>query len=128
SSKIGPAFTGTYRRVPPGPATSTLYPPGRARSAGTVTASTARAVAVVMSTVTGACSRVPAAAGLLSVTVTGIVVAGLCPCCGAVVVATVPTNDTTPGVVVPSGRVTVTASPAFTCDSSETSSGTITTC
>src|ERR1022692_2391701 len=44
------------------------------------------------------------------------------------VVATLPTADTTPGVVVPSGSVTVTISPALTSDWSETSSGTVTTC
>src|SRR6266702_4487045 len=44
------------------------------------------------------------------------------------VVATSPTADTTPGVVDPSGNVTVTVSPALTSDWSETSSGTVTTC
>ncbi len=54
SSKI-PGVTGTYRRVLPGPATSTTYPPGdRSSSAVTGTASTSWAVAVVMCTVTGA--------------------------------------------------------------------------
>src|SRR6202042_1116534 len=126
SSKI-PGAPGTYRRTFPGPATSTTYPPGdRASSAVTGTASTSRAVAVVMYTVTGAWSSAPAAPGSVSRTCTGIVVTG--PSCPDVVVATVPTTDTTPGVVVSSGSVTVTASPALTSDSWETSSGIITTC
>src|SRR5258707_1723635 len=80
-----------------------------------------------MFTVTGAWSRVPAAPGSVSVTCTGIVVAGFCPDPG-VVVATVPTEETTPGVVAPSGRVMLTVSPALTSDWSEASSGTVTTC
>src|SRR5262249_21290636 len=44
------------------------------------------------------------------------------------VVATVPTEDTTPGVVVPSGSVTVTASPAWTSDWAEASSAIVATC
>src|SRR5580693_3474493 len=44
------------------------------------------------------------------------------------VVATLPTADTTPGVVDPSGSVTVTVSPALTSDWSEASSGIVTTC
>ncbi len=44
------------------------------------------------------------------------------------VVAALPTADTTPSVVVPSGSVTVTLSPALTSGWSETSSGTVTTC
>ena len=80
SSKI-PAVTGTQRRVFPGPATSTAYPPGDwATSAVTGTASTGPGLlAVVMFTVTGAWSRVPAALGSVSVTCTGIVVAGALP-------------------------------------------------
>ena len=39
-----------------------------------------------------------------------------------------PTEETTPGVVLPSGRVTVTVSPAFTCDCWEASSGIDTWC
>src|SRR5258708_9732620 len=80
-----------------------------------------------MFTVTGAWSRVPAAPGSVSVTCTGIVVAGFCPDPG-VVVATVPTEETTPGAVAPSGRVMLTVSPALTSDWSEASSGTVTTC
>ena len=64
-----------------------------------------------MFTVTGAWSKVPAVPGSVSVTCTGIVV--VCPepltrawC------ATVPTEETTPGVAAPSGSVTVTLSPA----------------
>ena len=88
----------------PGPATSTAYPPeARASSAPTGTTSALRAVAVVMFTVTGAWSRVPAAFGSVSVTSTGIVAAGLPP--GPDVVATVPTADTTPGVVSAVGTV-----------------------
>ncbi len=81
-----------------------------------------------MFTVTGAWSRLPAAFGSVRFTYTGIVVAGPCPCCPGVVVATVPTEDTTPGVVVPSGSVMLTASPALTSDWSEASSGIVTTC
>src|SRR5215467_3759884 len=132
SSKI-PGLTGTQRRVFPGPTTSTTYPSGdRASSAPTGTARTLLTLAVVMFTVTGAWSRVPAAFGSVSFTCTGIVVAGLCPCCGVcdagVAVATVPTEDTTPGVVVPSGSVMLTVSPALTSDSWLTSSGIVTTC
>ena len=78
--------------------------------------------AVVMFTVTGAWSRVPAAAGCVSVTVTGIV--------GPLAVpdATVPTEETVPGVVAPSGSVTVTASPAVTSASWEVLSRIVTTC
>src|SRR6202043_3717322 len=57
----------------------------------------------------------------------GVVAAGPCPGPGGVV-ATVPTSDTAPGVVVPSGSVMLTGSPALTCDWSEASSGIITTC
>ena len=53
---------------------------------------------------------------------------GLCPCDAGVVVATAPTEEITPGVVVPSGSATVTLSPAFTCDCMEASSGIVTTC
>src|ERR1700744_1742398 len=77
-----------------------------------------------MFTVTGAWSRLPAALGSVRFTCTGIVVTG--PCCPVVVVATVPTEDTTPGVVVPSGSVTVTPSPALTSDCWATSGGTVT--
>src|SRR5205807_8121290 len=74
SSKI-PTVTGTQRRVLPGPTTSTTYlPVDWATSAVTGTTSAPRAVAVVMFTVTGAWSRVPAACGSVSVTCTGIVV------------------------------------------------------
>src|SRR5215469_7054866 len=130
SSKIGPTVTGTRcARVVPAPTTSTAYPPEAwATRALTGTASTSRAVAVMMFTVTGAWSRAPAAPGSVSVTVTAIVVLGLCPDDAGAVVATAPTDVTTPGVVVPSGSVTVTASPALTSDSWETSSGIITTC
>ena len=86
------------------------------------------ALAVVMFTVTGAWSRVPAASGSVSVTSTGIVVVGPCSCCPCVVVATAPTEEIRPGTVVPSGSVTVTLSPAFTCDWAEASSGIVTTC
>ena len=128
SSKI-PGCTGTQRRLLPGPATSTSYPRGDwASSADTGTASAFLALAVVMFTVTGAWSRVPAASGSVSFTCTGIVVAGPCSCCPAVVVATVPTEEIMPGTVVPSGSVTVTLSPALTCDWSEASSGIVTTC
>ena len=106
SSKI-PGVTGTYRRPPPGPVTSTTYPPGRASSAVTGTASTPRAAAVVMYTVTGAWSRLPAAAGSVSLTCTGIVVL-VVPSDDVDVAATVPTEDSTPGVDVPSGSVTLT--------------------
>jgi hypothetical protein len=51
-----------------------------------------------------------------------MVVVGFSPC-PDVVVATLPTEETTPGVVVPSGSVMVTASPALTSDWSEASSG-----
>src|SRR4029077_10330868 len=104
-------------------------PPGDwATSAVTGTASTGPGLLpVVMFTVTGAWSRVPAALGSVSVACTGIVVDGLPP--GPdVVVATVPTEETTPGVVVPSGSVTVTLSPALTSDWSEASSAIVTTC
>src|SRR5262249_19465416 len=104
-------------------------PDARAISAVTGTASTGRPLlAVVMFTVTGAWSSVPSARGSVSFTCTGIVVVGSCPCWLEVVVATEPTEDTTPGVVVPSGNVTFTASPAFTCAGPETSSGIVTTC
>src|ERR1700761_6046104 len=80
-----------------------------------------------MYTVTGAWSRLPAAPGSVSFTCTGIVV--LLPCPGPdVVVATVPTDDTTPGVEVPSGSVTVTGSLALTSDWAEASSEIVTTC
>src|SRR5580692_1114819 len=59
-----------------------------------------------MFTVTGAWSRLPAALGSVRFTCTGIVVTG--PCGPDVVVATVPTEDTTPGVVVPSGSGIIT--------------------
>jgi hypothetical protein len=124
-SKI-PGRTGTQRRVFPGPATSTAYPPGDwATSAVTGTASTSCAVAVVMFTVTGARSSDPAAPGSVSLTCTGIVVVASGPEPGE---ATLPTEDTTPGVVVPSGSVTVTLSPALTCDWPEASSAIVTTC
>ena len=58
-----------------------------------------------MYTVTGAWSRVPAAPGRSAAPVTGIVVA-VPRRPGRGVVATVPTDDTTPGVAVPSGSVT----------------------
>src|SRR5215470_15022112 len=126
SSKI-PGLTGTQRRVFPGPTTSTTYPPGdRASSAPTGTARTLLTLAVVMLTVTGACSRVPADLGSVSFTCTGIVVVGLPP--DPDVVAAVPTEETTPGVVVPSGSVMLTVSPAFTSDCCEASSGIVTTC
>src|ERR1700736_6518252 len=79
-----------------------------------------------MFTVTGAWSRLPAACGSVSFTSTGIVVVALPP--DPDVTATVPTEETTPGVVVPSGSVTVTLSPAFTSDCCEASSGIVTTC
>src|SRR5215469_15958666 len=128
SSNI-PGVAGTQRRVFPGPTTSTWYPPDAwATSAVTGTASTGPPLlAVVMFTVTGAWSSVPSARGSVSVTCTGIVVVGPCPCWLDVVVATAPTEDTSPWVVVPSGSVTVTASPAFTSDGPETSSGIVTT-
>src|SRR5215470_9115660 len=126
SSKI-PGLTGTQLRAFPGPATSTTYPPGdRASSAPTGTARTLLTLAVVMFTVTGAWSRVPAAFGSVSFTCTGIVVAGLPP--DPDVVATVPTAVATPGVVVPSGSVMLTVSPAFTSDCCEASSWIVTTC
>src|SRR6185437_11360258 len=81
--------------------------------------------AVVMFTVTGARSRPPAASGSVSFTWTGIVGAAPGPEPGE---ATLPTEDTTPGVVVPSGSVTVTLSPALTSDWSEASSAIVTTC
>ena len=81
----------------------------------------------MMFTVTGAWSRVPAALGSVSVACTGIVVDGFPPGPDAVV-ATVPTEEITPGVVVPSGSVTVTVSPALTSDWSAASSGIVTTC
>ncbi len=43
-------------------------------------------------------------------------------------VATVPTDDTTPGVVVPSGSVMLILSPALTCDCIPASRATFTTC
>src|SRR6266516_6544019 len=79
-----------------------------------------------MFTVTGAWSRLPAACGSVSFTCTGIVVVAFPP--DSDVVATVQTEETTPGVVVPSGSVTVTLSPAFTSDCCEASSGIVTTC
>src|SRR5258708_35016264 len=58
-----------------------------------------------------------------------MVVGGFCPGPDpGVVVATVPTEETTPGVVAPSGSVMLTVSPALTSDWSEASSGTVTTC
>ncbi len=45
-----------------------------------------------------------------------------------VVAATVPTEETTPGVAAPSGSVTVTLSPALTCDCWEASSWIVTMC
>src|SRR6266702_2193249 len=123
SSKI-PGRTGTHRRVFPAPATSTTYRPGdRASNALTGTTSASRAVAVVMCTVTGAWSRMPAAPGRVSVTCTGIVAP-----CRPDTDATLPTADTVPGVAAPSGNVTVTASPLCTSDWSAASSGTVTTC
>ena len=59
-----------------------------------------------MFTVTGAWSKVPAAPGSVSVTITGIV--ALLPDPDA----TPPTEETVPGVLDPSGSVTVTSSPA----------------
>ena len=107
----------------PGPATSTSYPPGAcASSAPTGTTSAFFALAVVMFTVTGAWSKVPAAPGSVSVTVTGIV--ALLPDPDA----TAPTEEIVPGVLDPSGSVTVTASPAATCDCMAASSGIVTTC
>src|SRR5215469_12099588 len=47
---------------------------------------------------------------------------------GLDVVATVPTEDTTPGVLVPFGSVTLTASPDLTSDWSEASRLMVTTC
>ena len=44
------------------------------------------------------------------------------------VAATVPTEETTPGVVAPSGSVTLTASPAFTSDCLGGIQGIVTTC
>ncbi len=111
----------------PGSATSTTYPPGgRASSAPTGTARAFLTLAVVMFTVTGAWSRVPAAFGSVSCTCTGIVAVAFGP--DPDVVATVPTEETTPGVVVPSGSVMLTVSPAFTSDCCEASSGIVTTC
>jgi len=113
----------------PGPRTSTTYPPEAcATSAVTGTASTGPGLLpVVMFTVTGAWSRVPAAPGSVSFTCTAIVVVGLPPC-PDVVVATVPTEEITPGVAVPSGSVMLTVSPALTSDSCEVLSGIVTTC
>jgi hypothetical protein len=45
-----------------------------------------------------------------------------------VVAATVPTEETTPGVAAPSGSATVTLAPTWTCDCWETSSWIVTTC
>ena len=75
---------------------------------------------VVIVTFTGAWSHVPVAAGSASSTST-VMVGGLVlpppPWLGGGVMATVPTDEITPGMVVlPSGRVMVTWSPAFTCD------------
>src|SRR5215471_9580017 len=67
------------------------------------------AVAVVIATVTGAWSRVPAARGWAKVTVT--VTFGLAP-----PEATLPTEATTPGVTRPVGKVMATVSPALTSD------------
>ncbi len=44
------------------------------------------------------------------------------------VAATVPTEEITPGVLVPSGSVMLTASPALTCDSCEVARAIVTTC
>ena len=101
---------------------STAYPPlARASSAFTGTTRAPGAVAVVIATVTGAWSRPPAARGCFNVTVT--VTFGLLP-----PVATLPTEDTTPGVTRPSGRVIITVSPAFTSDCCAASSAMVTTC
>src|SRR5580698_1001220 len=90
--------------------------------APTGTTSTLLAVATVTYTVTGAWSRVPAADGSVSVTVTWIVAFALVP------VATVPTEEIFPGVLAPFGSVTVTGSPTATPASWEVLTGIVTTC
>ena len=75
-----------------------------------------------MYTVTGAWSRVPATDGCVSVTVTWIVALLAVPD------ATVPTEEIFPGVLAPSGSVTVTASPTATSVSWAVLSGIVTTC
>src|SRR5262249_56542875 len=95
-------------------------PAGRASSAPTGTTRALGAVAVVIDTVTGAWSRAPAAFGWFRMTVT--VMVGLLP-----VVATLPTEDTTPGVTRPVGRVIITLSPAFTSDGCAASRAMVTT-
>ena len=111
----------------PGRTTSTTYLPGWASNAVTGTVSTSLAVAVVRYTVTAAWSSVPAAAGWRSVTCTGMVVVGV-PSAPCAVVATVPTEETTPGVEVPFGSVMLTASPARRSDCWDASRGIVTTC
>ena len=70
----------------------------------------------------------PGRRGSVSATCTGIVVVGSCPCPDPdVVVATVPTEDTTPGVGRPVRQRHRHASPALTSDCCETSSGIVTT-
>src|SRR5262249_40216481 len=120
ASSNSPRLTGTRGCRPPGVTSSTAYPPlARASSALTGTTRALLTLAVVIDTVTGAWSRVPAAFGWVSLTRT--VTVGVVPR-----VATVPTEDTTPGVVWPVGRVTVTLSPAFTCDCCAASRATVT--
>ena len=95
--------------------TSTSYPPPAwASSALTGTTSTLFTLPVVTRTVTGACDSPPAACGCVSDTVTGTEVTP-----DALVVATFPTAEITPGVVVPSGSVTPTWSPSLTSPSWE---------
>ena len=72
---------------------------------------------MVMVTVTGAWSRVPAAEECVNVTVTWIVAEVGDPD------ATVPTEEIVPGVPAPSGSVTMTASPTAICDSCEVLTG-----
>src|SRR5262249_61581754 len=96
------------------------YPAGRASSAFTGTTRACFTLAVVIDTVTGAWSSVPAACGWFRVTVT--VMVGLVP-----PVATLPTVDTTPWVTRPAGKVMATVSPAFTCDCCAASKAMVTT-
>src|SRR5262249_52807404 len=74
----------------------------------------------MIDTCTGALSKVPASLGGARGTVT--VMGGLVP-----PVATLLTDDTRPGVVLPLGRLMVTVSPAFTCDCCAASKAMVTT-
>ena len=112
-------MTGTRWRTPLAPATSTAYaPPDWAKRASTGTTRTLLTLPVVIVTFTGAWSHVPVAVGSVGLTSTVMVgeLLALAELLEDGAVATVPTEEITPGVVRLFGRVMVTLSPTFISD------------